>query len=182
MTETDGGEGRGSAPGDRAPGESSGRVEALEAERAALNDRLLRLAAECDNWKKRAAREQSDAVRRGREEVLLDLLDVADGLERALAALRGDASAGAVRDGVSLVLRSLADKLHAQGVRPVGAVGERFDPRLHDAVARAPSRDVEPGTVLNELKKGYLLGDRVLRPASVVVAETAEPPARAPRS
>jgi molecular chaperone GrpE len=157
------------------------RVAELEAERASLNDRFLRLAAECDNWKKRAVREQSEAVRRGQEAVLLDLLDLTDGLESALTALDEDSDAGAVREGVALVLRSLAQKLEAYGIRPIGAIGEEFDPRVHDAIARAPSRDVEPGTVLNELKKGYLQGDRVLRPASVIVADTAEP-ARAPRS
>jgi molecular chaperone GrpE len=158
------------------------QVAALEEERAVLTDRLLRLAAEFENWKKRAARELDEAGRRERETVLLGMLDVVDGLERALAALGENADPRAVREGVALVLRTLLQKLEGYGIKPVSAIGEPFDPRLHDAVAKAPSREVEPGTVLSELQKGYLMSDRLLRPASVVVAEAADPPARTPRS
>jgi molecular chaperone GrpE len=160
---------------------SSEAMAALEAERASLQDRLLRLAAECDNWKKRAAREQEEAGRRAEEEVLREMLEVVDGLERAVAAM-GDGALDPVREGVALVLRNLLQRLASHGIQPIGAVGHRFDPRLHDAVARAPSRDVAPGTVLAELQRGYTVRDRLLRPASVVVAETADPPAREPRS
>jgi molecular chaperone GrpE len=83
--------------------------------------------------------------------------------------------AQAVREGVSLVLRALQQKLDRHGIRSVEAAGERFDPRVHDAIARAPSPDVDPGTVLSEVQKGYFMGDRLLRPASVVVAETPRP-------
>jgi molecular chaperone GrpE len=180
MTESDAGNETSEQP---APdGGSDGRAAALEAERAALSERLLRLAAEFENWKKRAGREQNEAERRAQETVLFQMLEVVDGLERALGALSENAEPQAVREGVGLVLRNLLQKLEGYGIKPVGAIGEQFDPRLHDAIARAPSRDVEPGTVLSELQKGYMVKDRLLRPASVVVAETSEPAARAPRS
>jgi molecular chaperone GrpE len=156
------------------------RIAALETERDAVTDRLLRLAAEFENWKKRAVRERNEAELRAQDQVLRDLVVVADELERALEAMTGDVDARDVREGVGLVLRNLQRRLAAHGVTPIDAVGEQFDPRRHDAVARAPSRDVEPGTVTSELQKGYLVNDRLLRPASVIVAETPEPATRAP--
>jgi molecular chaperone GrpE len=162
------------------------RIAALEAENRtleanleAVDDRLLRLAAEFDNWKKRAGREQAEAERRGREVVLRDAVDIVDGLQRALASLDEHTDAQAVRDGVSLLLRALQQKLERHGVRSIEATGRRFDPRLHDAIARAPRQDVDPGTVVSEVRKGYLMGDRLLRPAAVVVAEAPQPPAGA---
>jgi molecular chaperone GrpE len=155
------------------------RVAVLEAERRELYDRLHRLAGECDSWKKRAWCEQSEAEGRTQKTILFNMLEVVDGLERALAGLDENASVEAVREGLGLVLRSLLRKLEGYGIRPVDAIGERFDPRRHDAIARAPSRDVEPGTVLSEVQKGYTMKDHPLRPAAVVVAESGDPPARA---
>jgi molecular chaperone GrpE len=110
--------------------------------------------------------------------VLLDLVAAIDGLERGLASLQETHDPRAVREGVNLVLRQLQQTLARHGVTPIEAAGQLFDPSLHDAVARAPSRDVDPGTVLSEVQKGYMIGDRLLRPASVIVSETAEPPAQ----
>jgi molecular chaperone GrpE len=153
-------------------------VRGLDEERQTLRDRLLRLAADFENWKKRAEKEKAEAQRQAREPVLLDLVAAIDGLERGLASLQETHDPRAVREGVNLVLRQLQQTLARHGVTPIEAAGQLFDPSLHDAVARAPSRDVDPGTVLSEVQKGYMIGDRLLRPASVIVSETAEPPAQ----
>jgi molecular chaperone GrpE len=160
------------------PGPEAARIAALEAEnhaleeeRNALKDRLLRLAADFENWKKRVEKERVEGEQQAREAVFLDLLDAVDGIERALAALGDDRDPRAVREGIDVVLRRLQQSLGRHGIAPVEAAGQRFDPRVHDAVARAPSRDVEPGTVVSELQRGYTVRDRLLRPASVVVSE-----------
>jgi molecular chaperone GrpE len=153
-----------------APGPEQ-RIAALEAENSALNDRMLRIAADCENRMKRASREQAEAIRREREAALLDMLEVLDSLERALASLDESPDPRSVREGIVITMRAIQQKLERQGVRPVEAAGQRFDPRFHDALAKEPSSDVDPGTVLSEMQKGYMVGDRLLRPASVVVAE-----------
>jgi molecular chaperone GrpE len=147
------------------------RIAALEAEKEALTERMLRIAADCENWQRRAGKERAEAVRREREAALLDALEVLDSLERAIASLDANADARAVREGVAIALRALQQRLERRGVRPVEARGQRFDPRFHDAIAREPSAAVDPGTVLSEAQKGYMVGERLLRPASVVVAE-----------
>jgi molecular chaperone GrpE len=147
------------------------RITALEAEKAELRDRMLRIAAEFDNWKKRSRREQSEAESKGKESILRDMLEVIDNLERANAAWgQGSVDAQAVKQGVDLVLRQAHSKLERHDVKPVEAKGQPFDPRLHDAISQVPSAEVPPGTVISELQKGYRIGDRLLRPASVVVA------------
>jgi molecular chaperone GrpE len=147
-----------------------GRIAALEAEKADLRDRMLRIAAEFENWKKRARKEQTDAESKVRESVLRDMLEVMDNLERATAATGGATDLQSVQQGIALVLRLFAQKLERYDVKVLDAKGKPFDPRLHEAISQAPSAEVPPGTVLNELQKGYKLGDRLLRPASVVVA------------
>jgi molecular chaperone GrpE len=144
------------------------RIAALEAEKGELRDRMLRIAAEFENWKKRARKEQSDADSKGREAVLKDVLEVMDNLERAVAA--GTTDVQAIIQGVNLVLRLFYSKLERHDVKAVEAKGKPFDPRLHDAISQVPSAEVAPGTVISELQKGYRIGERLLRPASVVVA------------
>jgi molecular chaperone GrpE len=152
------------------------RITALEAEKLELRDRMLRIAAEFENWKKRARREQTDAENKGRESVLRDIFEVIDNLERATASWgTGPVDAQAIQQGVTLVLRQAQSKLERHDVKPVEAKGKPFDPRIHDAISQVPSAEVAPGTVLSELQKGYRIGDRLLRPASVVVA-IAPPP------
>ena len=165
------GNGDDAAPPTGAPPQSSEeRVAALEAEKAEIRDRMLRIAAEFENWKKRARKEQTDAEAKAREGVLRDMLEVIDNLERATAVSGGATDLQSVQQGVALVLRLFASKLERYDVKSIEAKGKPFDPRLHEAISQAPSAEVAPGTVLNELQKGYKLGDRLLRPASVVVA------------
>lgn len=157
----------------------------LTAERDELKDRMLRIAAEFDNWKKRARKEQDDAENKVRESVLKDVLDVMDNLERAVSAYGdgttvppGGVDGPAILKGVALVLRVFQGKLDRYGIKPIVAAGQPFDPRLHEAISRIERSDVPPGTVAVELQRGYRIGDRLLRPSMVSVATTpAERPA-----
>jgi molecular chaperone GrpE len=165
-----------------APATADEGIAALMAERDEARDRMLRIAADCDNGMKRARKEQADAVHQARADVLRDMLEVVDDLERALdtqAALGEAADETAVRKGVELVLRSLLHKLERHGVEPVAAAGQPFDPHVHDAISRVDCEDVPPGTVAAELRRGYRFGNRLLRPAGVAVS-TGQAPEHAP--
>ena len=166
-------------PAEPAPTEPSPeqRIAALEGEKAEMKDRMLRIAAEFDNYKKRMRKEMSEHDAKAREAVLRDFLEIADNLERAIASWKegGERDIKSVQDGVELVLRLFKSKLDRHSVTAIEAKGQLFDPRLHDAISQSPSVEVPPGTVLHELQKGYRVGERLLRPAMVVVASA--PPA-----
>jgi molecular chaperone GrpE len=151
------------------------RIALLEAEKAETKDRMLRIAADFENWKKRARKDQTDGESRAKEAVLRDFLEVVDNLERATASFGGgkESDAKSVREGVELVLRQFRSKLDRYQVKAVEAVGQPFDPRLHEAISQAPSAEAKPGSVLHELQKGYTIGEKLLRPAMVVVAAAA---------
>jgi molecular chaperone GrpE len=152
------------------------RVAALTAERDEMKDRMLRIAAEFENWKRRARKEQDDGEAKVKESVLRDMLDVIDNLERAVGAFGDNAPAGAAPDaaavlkGVSLVLRVFQSKLERHNVKAFASRGEPFDPRLHEAISRVPTAEVPAGSVAVELQRGYRIGDKLLRPAMVSVA------------
>ena len=154
------------------------RLAALAAERDELKDRMLRIAAEFENWKKRARKEQTDAVSEARERVLKDMLEVVDYLERAVgmqAAGNGAVDGAAVLKGVDLVLRLLRQKLERYEVRPFDAAGQPFDPRVHEAISRVEHPEIPAGSVAAELQKGYRVGERLLRPAMVSVSSGGKP-------
>jgi molecular chaperone GrpE len=157
------------------------RIAALEAEKAELRERMLRIAADADNARKRARKEQADSEAHAREAVLRDFLEIIDNLERATAAFSAGATSDgkSIREGVDLVLRQFRTKLERYQVKPVDAVGLPFDPRCHEAVSQLPTADVKPGSVVHELQKGYAIAERLLRPALVVVAAAPPPPAPA---
>jgi len=143
------------------------RLAALEAERDEhLND-LKRVAADFENYRKRVARDQASLVARAHERLLKELLPVLDDLERALAAAE-DHEEAKLEDGVRLVHQELAAALQREGLAEIETNG-RFDPHVHEALLSQPS-DAEEGSVLEVVQKGYRLGDRVVRPARVVVA------------
>ena len=143
------------------------QVATLEAERDEhLND-LKRVAAEFENYRKRTAREQLEMTTRANERLVKSLLPVADDLERALVAAHEHEEAK-LEEGVRLVHRALADLLVKEGLTEIETNG-RFDPHVHEALLSQPS-EAEEGSVIQVLQKGYRLGDRVLRPARVVVA------------
>ncbi len=136
---------------------------------AEVDDRLLRLAADFDNYKKRAARERAEYVAFANERILKELLPILDDLERALSAAEQHEEAQ-LEEGVRLVHRSLASLLERQGVKEIATEG-KFDPHVHEALLAQPSEEKEQGDVLDVIQKGYTLGDRVVRPARVIVAE-----------
>jgi molecular chaperone GrpE len=133
------------------------------------DDRLLRLAADFDNYKKRAAREREEYVVLANERLLKELLPILDDLERALHAAEQHEEAQ-LEEGVRLVHRSLASLLARNGVEEIATDG-KFDPHVHEALLAQPAEDREQGDVLDVIQKGYRLGDRVVRPARVIVAE-----------
>ena len=139
-----------------------------------LND-LKRLAAEFENYKKRAAREQAGLSTRAAERLVKELLPIVDDLERALEAAEEHEEAK-LEEGVRLVHRQLASALEREGLAEIETNG-KFDPHVHEALLSQPS-EADEGSVIEVLQKGYRLGDRVLRPARVVVAAAAEPPVR----
>ena len=141
-------------------------LASVKAERDQLLDRLARQQAEFENARKRAAREQRDFKDYAVTETVQSLLPVLDSLERALKA----APAGEFRNGVELIYKQLAESLAKLGVRPIAATGEAFDPRRHEAVEAVESTAVADHHVLEELQRGYMLKDRLLRPAMVRVA------------
>ena len=137
------------------------------------DDRFLRLAADFENYKKRAARERQEYVQLANERLIAELIPILDDLERALAAAEEHQEAQ-LEEGVELVHRSVAALLARHGVRPIETDG-KFDPHVHEALLSQPS-EAEEGSVIDVVQKGYKLGERVVRPARVVVA--AAPPAQ----
>jgi molecular chaperone GrpE len=146
-------------------------LEALRNENEELIDSLQRLKAEFDNYRKRAARDQEQLVARAHERLVKELLPVVDDLERALQAAEQHEEAK-LEEGVRLVHRALADALVREGLEEVPVEG-KFDPNVHESLLSQPS-DADEGSVIEVLQKGYRLGDRVLRPARVVVAAPKE--------
>jgi molecular chaperone GrpE len=146
-------------------------LEALRAENEELIDSLQRLKAEFDNYRKRAARDQERRVARAHERLVKELLPIVDDLERALQAAEQHEEAE-LEEGVRLVHRALSDALVREGLEEVPVDG-KFDPHVHESLLSQPS-DADEGSVIEVLQKGYKLGDRVLRPARVVVAAPKE--------
>jgi molecular chaperone GrpE len=137
------------------------------------DDRHLRLRADFENFRRRAAKDYESAHREGRRAALAPLLPVLDTLERALAAGSSDHE---FYEGVAATHRLFLEALRKAGATPIEAVGRPFDPNLHEAVAAVPADDtVAPGTVVREVRGGWRLGDELLRPAQVVVAAAQEP-------
>jgi molecular chaperone GrpE len=152
------------------PQEQVEQVEEIEEPQPeVVDDRLLRLAADFDNYKKRAARERAEYVARANERLLKELLPVLDDLERALNSAEEHEEAQ-LEEGVRLVHRSLASLLQRNGVEEISTEG-KFDPHVHEALLAQPAEDREHGDVLDVIQKGYKLGDLVVRPARVIIAE-----------
>ena len=145
-------------------------LDALTRERDELLDRLLRTTAEFDNYRKRVDRERREHAERSAAELVEDVLAVLDDFERALT-VAAPPEANAYRHGVELIHRQLLDLLKRRGVTAVDAVGLDFDPHVHQAVTYDESPGHRDGEVVGELRRGYRLGDRLLRPALVRVAK-----------
>lgn len=147
------------------------QLDAKEKEVKEHYERYLRQVAELDNFKKRINREKEDAIRYANENLIKDILPVIDNLERAIAHAQGGGNGKPLVQGVEMVLRGLLDVFARHGVVQVPAVGEVFDPGKHEAMAQVESSQYEPNTVVDEHHRGYLLRDRLLRPALVTVAK-----------
>lgn len=147
------------------------RVDDAIKEKNAVNDRLLRVAAEFDNYKKRMDRQWVDFKKYANESLVRELLSAVDNLERAVAAASGeDSKDSPLVSGVKMTLKEIQRILEKFGVVPIDAVGKPFDPGLHEAVARKESDEFEENIVSEEYQKGYMIHDRLLRPSMVVVS------------
>jgi molecular chaperone GrpE len=153
-----------------APPEQPDVMAELRRDKDALQDRLLRTAAEFDNYRKRIERERRDQADSAAAAAIEDLLPIIDNLERALQAPVGTDAEG-YRKGVELVHQQMMELLRRRGVKPIPAVGADFDPRFHEAVTHETSADHREGEVMEELRRGYTLGERLLRPSMVKVAK-----------
>jgi molecular chaperone GrpE len=157
------------APDTAPAGETPDPLNALQREKDALQDRLLRTAAEFDNYRKRMERERRDLADYTAAEVLKDLLPILDNFERALQAPAADTDA--FRKGIDLIHRQMLDVLKKRGIKPIESLGTDFDPNFHQAVIHEESSTHREGEVMEELQRGYLIGERLLRPAMVKVAK-----------
>jgi molecular chaperone GrpE len=136
-----------------------------------FKDRWLRAEAEIQNTRRRMARDRDDAIRASEERILIDMVEVLDDLERALAALPQEQAGNAWAQGVALTAQRMRDALARRGVTPIATVGEPFDPAFHDALLEVPPPEgIRPGAVVQEVQKGYARDQRALRAARVVVA------------
>jgi molecular chaperone GrpE len=144
--------------------------ENLQADLDRFRDLALRSQADFENYKKRAAREKDEAIKYANSSLLEKLVPILDNFELGLSAAREESEKSPIFSGMSMILKQLSDFLAASGVQPIEAEGAKFDPNLHEAIAREPSDQVPEGTVLRQTRRGYRLKDRLLRPSSVVVS------------
>ena len=155
------------------PSESSAPLDAvaeLQRERDELHDRLLRKSAEFDNYRKRIERERREQADQAVVNLMQDLLLVVDDFDRALT-IEAGVEADAYRKGVELIHQKVHDLLRKRGVKAFDALGKDFDPNIHQAVMHESSPEHREGEVIGEMQKGYMMGDRLLRPAMVKVAK-----------
>jgi molecular chaperone GrpE len=154
---------------------STARWEELEAKAAKadeLQDKVLRTAAEWDNYRKRMQREKEEASRYAVESFLEKLLPVLDNFELGLQAARTSPDTSSIIQGLNMVSGQLAAFLKDAGIEPIDALGQPFDPHLHEALGQKESAEHPEGTVLQQMRRGYKLKNRLLRPAAVFVAKT----------
>jgi molecular chaperone GrpE len=149
-----------------APGDAATRAAT---ERDAFRDQLLRTRADFDNYRKRVERDRAQMIARASEDALRDILPIIDDLERALAA---DAdTSDSFHQGVQMIYKQMLDLLARRGLEPIDAIGQDFDPNIHEAVAYEPAAGRREGEIIGELRKGYRIGDRLVRPSMVRVAQ-----------
>jgi molecular chaperone GrpE len=161
----------GDKPAEKAEATIEQKLADAQAETARVRDQLLRTAADFDNFRKRSRRDEADALKRGREGLLKDLLPVFDNLERAIQHAETAPEAKAVADGLRMVLKQFLDTIDKIGVKRIAAVGQPFDPSKHEAIQQMESKDHPAGVVMAEVQPGYTMGDGLLRAALVVVSK-----------
>ena len=148
-------------------------IATLQADMDRFRDLALRSQADFDNYKKRAAREKEDAIKYANSSLLERLVAIIDNFELGLSAARGEGESSPIYAGMSMVLKQLTDFLAENGLQPIDAEGQKFDPNLHEAIAHEASKTVPEGIVIRQTRRGYKLKDRLLRPSSVVVSSGA---------
>ncbi|MCX5494862.1 nucleotide exchange factor GrpE [Kaistia dalseonensis] len=174
-------EAQSAAAAGEAAGGAEARIAALEAETTELKDRVLRTMAEMENLRRRTEREVADARQYAIAAFARDMLTAGDNLARTIEAVPEGARAGnealtALIDGVEMTERDLQKSLEKHGVRKLDPVGQKFDPNLHQAIFEVPTEEKPAGTVMQVMQSGYVIGERVLRPAMVGVAKGAPKP------
>jgi len=160
-------------PSEAAPAEptTEERYANALADVAKLRDQLLRTAADFDNYRKRTRREVDDAQKRGKETTVKDLLPVFDNFERAITHAEGTEAGKSVADGLRIVLKQFIDTLEKMGIQRINAVGQPFDPALHEAIQHVESAEHPAGVVVYDVQPGYRLGDHLVRASMVVVSK-----------
>ena len=144
--------------------------EGLQADLDRFRDLALRSQADFENYKKRAAREKEEAIKYANSSLLEKLIAIVDNFELGLEAARAEGEKSPVFSGMSMVLKQLMDFLTDNGLKPIDAAGQKFDPNLHEAIAHEPSNKFAEGIVIRQTRRGYKMKDRLLRPSSVVVS------------
>ena len=145
-------------------------VAGLQADLDRFRDLAMRSQADFENYKKRSAREKEEAIKYANASLLEKLVSIVDHFELGLEAARGENEKSPIYSGMSLVLKQLQDFLAENGLQPIDAVGQEFDPNLHEAIAHEPSDEIPEGAVILQTRRGYRLKDRLLRPSAVVVS------------
>jgi molecular chaperone GrpE len=151
-------------------GENDDPIAGLQADLDRFRDLALRSQADFDNFKKRAVREKEDAIKYANSSLLERLIAIVDNFELGLSAAKGEGEESPIYSGMSMVLKQLTDFLADNGLQPIDAEGQKFDPNLHEAIAHEPSDTVPEGIVVRQTRRGYRLKDRLLRPSGVVVS------------
>ena len=152
------------------PTDEQDPTAAMQADLDRFRDMALRAQADFDNFKKRTAREKEEAIKYANSSLLERLIAIVDNFELGLSAARAESEKSPIFMGMSMVLKQLNDFLADNGLQPIDAEGQAFDPNLHEAIANEPSASVPEGTVIRQTRRGYRLKDRLLRPSSVVVS------------
>jgi molecular chaperone GrpE len=150
-------------------GDGDDSMASLQADMDRFRDLAARSQADFENYKKRSAREKEDAIKYANTSLLEKLVPIVDNFELGLSAARGESEKSPIFSGMKMVLKQLEDFLAANGLQPIEAVGQKFDPNLHEAIAHEPS-DAPEGTVTRQTRRGYRFKDRLLRPSSVAVS------------
>jgi molecular chaperone GrpE len=149
------------------------RVTELQAELSKYKDAALRAAADLDNYRKRVSRERDESIKYANTAFLERLIPILDNFELGLQAARNAPEAAPIVDGLAMVYKQLQDFLANSGVETIEAAGQTFDPNLHEALAQEENHEVPEGKVIRQVRRGYRLRDRLLRPANVVVSKGA---------
>jgi len=142
----------------------------LQADLDRFRDLALRSQADFDNFKKRAAREKEESIKYANSSLLERLVAIVDNFELGLTAAKEEGETSPIYSGMSMVLKQLTDFLAENGLQPIDAEGKKFDPNLHEAIAHEPNDEVPEGVVIRQMRRGYRLKDRLLRPSTVVVS------------